>query len=103
MAINEIHLSDIGTTLRLTVYEGSSALDISSATTKQFKFKKPDGTTTTVDASFTLDGSDGNLQYIVGSGFLDQAGTWQVQVYLVLPTCQGHSDRKLFEVYGNIS
>lgn len=103
MAINEIHVSDIGTILRLTVYEGSSALDISSATTKQFKFKKPDGITSTIDASFTTDGSDGNLQYTVTSGFLDQSGTWQVQVYLVLPTWQGHSDIKRFEVRLNIS
>ena len=47
MAANEIHLNDIGTQFLLTVKDGSSAVDISSATTKQIiiknvsYFKKP--------------------------------------------------------------
>ena len=48
--IEQAHLNDIGTIFRVTVYDttssgGTSVADISTASTKQFTFKRPNGTT----------------------------------------------------------
>ena len=40
MAANEIHVNDVGTKFLVTVTDGSIAVDISSATTKQLIIKK---------------------------------------------------------------
>ena len=74
--IEEAHVDDVGTIFRVTVYDttssgGTSVADISGATTKQFTFKRPDGTTFTKTAVFTTDGTDGNIQYVTESGVLD--------------------------------
>ena len=60
------------------------ALDISSASEIQFKFLKPDGSTTTKSKSagevtLTTDGTDGKARYKTESSFLDQRGSWRVQ------------------------
>jgi len=44
MAANEIHINDVGTKFLVTVTDGTSAVNISSATTKEFIFQKPSGT-----------------------------------------------------------
>ena len=60
MAENEIRVGDIGTKFQVTVKDGASVVDISSATsTKQIILKKPDGTTLTKSATFSSDGTDG--------------------------------------------
>ena len=41
MAANEIHINDVGTKFLVTVTDGTSAVNISSASTKQLIFKKP--------------------------------------------------------------
>ena len=55
--IEEAHVGDVGTIFRVTVYDttssgGTSIADISGATTKQFTFKRPDGSTFTKTAVF---------------------------------------------------
>ena len=40
MAANEIHVNDVGTQFLVTVTDGSRAVDISSATTKELIIKK---------------------------------------------------------------
>ena len=43
MASNEIHKNDIGTVFKVTIKDGSSAVDIYTSTTKQLIFKKHSG------------------------------------------------------------
>ena len=48
--VEQAHVNDIGTIFRVTVYDttstgGTTVADISSASTKKFTFKRPDGTT----------------------------------------------------------
>lgn len=84
---NAIHEGDVGTTFTVTVYEDTTppaALDLSTATTLQFKLLRPDDTVLTVTPTFVTDGTDGQLQYNTQAGDLDQAGSWELQVRYVL-------------------
>ncbi len=99
-----IHVGDIGTVITVTVKDADGvALDISGATTKNFIFKKPNNTLATVAASFVNSGTDGKLKYTSLSTTFDQAGEWQLQVYLVLPTGTWNSDIEYFKVWRNLS
>lgn len=103
MAAGEIHKGDIGTILRLTLYDGESVADVSTATTKQIKLYKPSGTTVTKTASFYTDGSDGIVQYTTTSvDDLNEVGSWQIQGYVVAPGFTNNSDIHQFEVYDNL-
>ena len=59
-------------------------MDISTATVKQFILKKPSGSVVTKTASFDTDGTDGVLKYETVADDLDEDGTWQLQVRLVM-------------------
>ena len=105
--IEQAHVNDIGTIFRVTVYDttstgGSEIADISGATTKQFTFKRPDGTTFTKTAVFTTDGSDGDIQYLSVDGDLDIAGTWHLQAYVVSSAGTWNTEVGHFKVYENL-
>lgn len=106
--IEEAHVDDVGTIFRVTVYDttstgGSSVADISAATTKQFTFKRPDGTTFTKTAVFTTDGTDGNIQYITESGVLNTAGRWHLQAYVKTSAGNWSTSVGDFKVFENLS
>jgi len=99
----EVHVGDIGTIFKLSITDqDDAALDISSATTKQILFRKPDGTTLTKAGVFDTDGTDGVLNYTIVSGDIDQVGGWTVQAYVVLPTGAWHSSLGRFAVEENL-
>ena len=105
--VEQAHVNDIGTIFRVTVYDttstgGTTVADISTATTKQFTFKRPDGTTFDRVAVFTSDGSDGNIQYLSVDGDLDIAGTWHLQAYVATPAGNWKTDVGHFKVYENL-
>lgn len=80
--------SDYGGIIELTVTDAGTAVDISSYTTRQFKFLTPSGTLKTKTATLKTDGTDGKLQYTLASGDIDAPGAWYVQVYLASATRQ---------------
>lgn len=82
MSAGELRVGDIGTVIELTVKDGGSAVNISAATTKQIKFRKPNGTTVTKTAVFTTDGTDGKIKYTTVADDLDTAGIWRAEAYL---------------------
>ncbi len=98
----EIHVGDIGTQITLSITDAGTAVDLSSATTKQIIFLKPDRTKLTKTAEFATDGTNGQLKYTTIAGDLDLAGFWQVQAYVVLPTGEWHSSTEMFEVSENL-
>ena len=105
--VEQSHVNDIGTVFRVTVYDttstgGTTVADISLATTKQFTFKRPDGTTFDRVAVFTSDGSDGNIQYISVDGDLNIAGTWHLQAYVVTPAGNWKTEVGHLKVYENL-
>ena len=81
-----LRVGDYGATFEDTILDNGVAEDISTATTLQFIFEKPDGTLATKTGSFTTDGTDGKMQYTIESGLLDSAGVWQYQTYVVTLT-----------------
>lgn len=100
---DEIHVDDIGTVFTVTLKESGSAVNVSTATTKTIKFKDPSGTASSKTADFTTDGSDGKIYYTTVADDLDEAGMWEIQAYVVMPTGTWSSSTKKFRVYPNLS
>lgn len=103
---DQIQKNNVGTRFQATITEDGTAVDISSATTKELRFKKPDGSATLVkSATFLTDGSDGIIYYDSQSGDLDVIGGWKFQGYAVLTSPRawdGYSEVKAFTVHDNI-
>lgn len=107
----EIHVADIGTVFRATYLDDCdprTVADVSGATTQQFTFTKPDGSTivrttvyTPISQGGTGDGTDGKVQYTTVSGDLDQAGRWKVQGYIVTGSGEWRSVIIEFYVHAN--
>ena len=105
MAANEIHENDIGTKFKLTVKDGSSAVNISSAVsagTKQVIIKKPSGDMLEKNASFTTDGTDGVMEYTTVANDLEESGTYKLQGKVQITDGTFFTDVHTFKVYRNI-
>lgn len=84
--------NEIGHIFTATVEEDGNPVDISTASVKQFVFRKANtGALLTVAADFVTDGTNGQLKYITIANDLSEHGTWQMQVALTLPTWTGRS------------
>jgi hypothetical protein len=102
--LEEVHKNDIGTVIEITLKNGASVVDISSATTKEIKLKKPvSATVLTKAAVFVTDGTDGKMKYTTISGDLDEVGVWQVQGHIINPSGEWHSDIKNMSVFDNVN
>ncbi len=103
MPRGEIHVDDVGTNFVVTI-EGETCLvlDISSASTKNLIFRKPDGTLLTKPATFVTDGTDGQIKYTFVAGDLDQHGKWSVQAFIDYGSTEWYSDIAKFTVYNNL-
>ena len=97
-----IHLNDTGTRFVVTILDEGSIVDISSATTKDIIFKKPDGTTLTKAANFVTDGTNGKIDYFTISGDLSVIGIWSIQSQVILGSGTWNSDIETFEVFRNL-
>ena len=102
MPANEIHLNDIGTKFLVTITDGSSAVDVSSASTKQIIIKKPSGSKLTVAASFNSDGSDGKIYYNALADNLDEAGSYKLQGKVIISDGTFYTDITSFKVHRNL-
>ena len=102
MATNEIHLGDIGTTFLITVTDGTDAIDISSATTKQLILADPSGNSSAKTAEFNTDGTDGVLKYITVADDIDETGKWNIQAKFILTGGTWYSEIHKFTVVGNL-
>ena len=102
MPANEIHLNDIGTQFLLTVTDGSTAVNISSATTKQITIKKPSGTSITADTAFDSDGTDGKMSYTTVADDLDETGSYKLQGKVVISDGTFYTDITTFKVHRNL-
>ena len=102
MPANEIHQNDIGTKFVVTVKDGSSVVNISSASTKQIIIKKPGGATLTKSAVFSTDGTDGIIYYSAVSGDLDETGTYKIQGKVIITDGTFYTDIQSFKVHRNL-
>ena len=85
MSLDGLHIGQYGVTVTITLndIDTDTAADISSYTTLTVDLKSPSGTVTTKTASFVTDGSDGQVQFDLESGDLDETGRWKIQVNLI--------------------
>jgi hypothetical protein len=102
MPAGEVHYEDIGVRFIVTLKDGTDIVDVSSASPKQIKFHKPDGTVVTKTADFYTDGTDGKITYITESGDINQVGNWKLQSFVGLGSYRFHSDVGRFTVYPNL-
>ncbi len=99
----EIHVGDVGTAFMVTVMDGTSVVDLSTATAIKIIFRKQDSTTLERDAELVTDGADGQMRYVTVAGDLDMAGNWSLQGYVESAAGQWHSTVQDFKVYANLA
>jgi len=107
---NEIFVGDTGTSIEFLIKECDSTdpanvveslVDVSSATSFDLKFIKPDGTSLSKanpDVWFLTDGTDSLIRYITIETDLDQAGTWKAQLRITLPLGKWYGSTVKFKV-----
>lgn len=99
-----IRQNDIGTEIRVQISNCSDVpIDISTCSSKEIIFKKPNGTLVTKSASFVTDGADGLIYYTIESGDLDTVGTWKIQAVVSFGSYDFHSNFESFRVYRNLT
>ena len=87
-----IHVGDVGTVLTFSVLADGSALDLSSATTKDLIFDGPGSNYNfTKTLTFVNDGTDGLVKYLTEADTFPTAGDWTMQVYVELPSGKWYS------------
>lgn len=103
MAANEIHKDDIGTQFTVTVKDGTTAVDVSTATVKQLIFKAPGGTILIKAAALVSGGTDGIIQYTSIDGDLSEDGVWKMQGKVVIGGNTFKTDITSFKVHRNLN
>ena len=99
---SEVHLNDVGTAFEVTIKDGSDAVDVSAATTKEIIFRSPAGVKKVKAASFKTDGTDGIIQYTTVADDLDEEGRWGIQGHIVLGSGDWNTDLDEFLVHRNL-
>lgn len=92
---------DEGFPIIVTVQKESDGepLNIAGAQTRQILFRKPgESAIITKTAVLSGDGSDGKMQYVVESGFLDATIWWEVEGYVEIDGLKVRSSRIKFPV-----
>lgn len=102
--VTDVRKKDYGIQITVTVKDKNTGLarDISTASTKLFRFRRPDKTWFEVTASFTGTGVDGKLKYVTTSTDLDVSGEWKLQVWLTFPGALWHSTWASIRIGENI-
>ena len=84
--------------------QDNAVIDISTASTKQIKFKPPNnGDLITKAGTFTVDGENGKLRYVDTAGDIAVAGTWRLQGHVVISSKNWYSSIEEFEMEESLS
>ena len=98
-----VHVGDIGTIFELTVEDCNGVVDISTATTLEIIFRKPDGTQVINLACLSGTGVDGKMRYkTTVSTEIDQEGDWLMQGRVEFGADDFKTTVVGFNVQGNI-
>lgn len=92
------HVGDIGTLIRVTVQTLDIPVDLRAATTTRFVIRRPNGLLIEKPSSFTINGSDGRVQYAVEQGIFVEPGRYDICIYVELAGYKGHTTRASFDV-----
>jgi hypothetical protein len=90
--MNKIYQGDVGTQIILDC--GS---DISTATVRKIKARKPSGAL--VEWNAAASGSN-SITYTTQANDIDEAGSWSIQAYIELPGWAGRGETFTFSVLG---
>jgi DUF4097 and DUF4098 domain-containing protein YvlB len=100
---SDIQVGTVGLELEITVYEGDVVVDLSTATGLNIVLRKPNGTVLIKTASFSTDGTDGEIYYKTITGDIDVNGMWRVQAHVVSPSFDVYSTVIPFVVNKNLA
>ncbi len=99
----KVRVGDIGTVLEIELLDNCvPALPVNAATVKTITIVRPDETTFTRAAVFSVDGVNGKIYIVSVSGDFTVSGTYYIQAYIELPSWKGNSDIGEFEVFDNL-
>jgi len=98
MSYTNLHVNDHGWTAKLRLLEDGQPLDISTFSTLEVEWIRPDGTSFTRTASFDTDGRDGVIRYIVEPGTLDRPGRWGIRARIANASTDIRSETVWFHV-----
>jgi len=93
---SKIYKNDIGTVIEIVIETDE---DISGATELSFLVTKPDNSTDTWTATYSLVDSDKTLSYTTIEGDLNVAGYYYIQPYIDIATWSGRGNTVRFKVY----
>lgn len=97
----ELQQYDKGSSLRVSVRNNGSMVNIGSASVLKIKLKEPSGTTITKTATL-VSGPSGIMEYVIESGVLDEQGTWKIQGYVEIGSQCYHTEHATFTVNRNL-
>lgn len=90
--------------IQLTIKDQDDAtINISAATAKKIRIRKPDNSVLEKDAAFVSDGADGKITYTTETTDLNQVGTYQLQAVVTLSSVAYPSDLETLEVMANLT
>jgi hypothetical protein len=98
-----IQQGSIGTVFEIEITgKDGTPVDVSLATVKTIKFRKPDKSVVSKNASFLTDGVNGIIIYSTETGVIDQPGIWSMQAIITIPDGYYPSQITNFTVKGNL-
>ncbi len=104
MAHADIRVGDTGTVFLLSIVdEVEDVINISSATTLNVRFGKPDETSIDRAGEFVNGGADGLMKYTAITGDLDMSGKWRIQAHIITPLGEWRSEIETFWVKENLA
>jgi hypothetical protein len=100
---SKIFVGDTGTNIVVTIKDQDNAvIDVSAALTLEIKMRRPDGTKITKTATFTTDGTDGQIQFSSLSTDFTIKGIYQFQPRVVTATADQHATKAEAEVFEHL-
>ncbi len=91
--MNKIYVGDFGTEFLL-----DTGVDITSATTVEIHFEKPNET---IGKWVGVVKNKTKIQYITKQGDLNQEGQWKLQAYVVFSSGTWRGEVATFKIYGH--
>lgn len=103
MSASALQVLDVGTAIIRTLFdEDAHPIDLTAASTITFTFKKPSGSIVEYAGEVYGAATDGRVRYVFQADELDEAGEWQLQLYIALPTGAWRTGITKFQVNDNL-
>jgi hypothetical protein len=99
----DLQVGNVGSVIRRTVKDqDGTAIDLSTASPKQFLIRRADGSVVTKSVSFTNSGTDGKVQYTTVAGDLNTPGLYRLQGKFTVGASTYYTNIDTFQVLANL-